>query len=588
MKLFPLPLVAATITTINVDPTTDKLTDVLKSISDGAETIINLLPGTHIIDEPLPLVSGLTLTGSTATSSSSVISGGESVTLTKCPGSDFPNLYCSKISNLAANPRHLYVNGRRAGRGWIEDATPFSSPVSVDNEKYVVEAAAIESWDLDNVNNIEFVYTRQGSPWTESRCTVASVNLNGGGDGNVEVIMANPCFTVLQRKPCGQETSTPAFIENTGASALSAGDWFFNEHDATIMYYPLEDEKELTISGVMPVLDYLVNALNLVDVSFSNLSFEHATYRRVNSDLGYVEQQSGGLDDENSNCDDTGTWYAMPSNVRFEQSSNIMFANCVFQRLGAGGLEFTNGTNSSGVTGSLFTDISGAAVQIGGYQDNEETDSSKWTKKISVTNNIIRNVATELHGNAGISAGYVSQLTVERNTISDLTYSGISIGWGWSRANFTYAGKNVMKRNKIHDYKMQKPIPSAALGDGGGIYFLGPQMDSVCEENWLYNMNEAGGGGAIYPDEGSAHWRFKNNVVGNATFCIDDCEWLHLWVPSIFNITVDSTWVDTDTFEDNGTNTSVTRTVNIVKENGGVWPEEAQAIMDAAGADWSM
>jgi len=139
----------------------------------------------------------------------------------------------------------------------------------------------------------------------------------------------------------------------------------------------------------MPVLDYLVNALNLVDVSFSNLSFEHATYRRVNSDLGYVEQQSGGLDDENSNCDDTGTWYAMPSNVRFEQSSNIMFANCVFQRLGAGGLEFMNGTNSSGVTGSLFTDISGAAVQIGGYQDNEETDSSKWTKKISVTNNII-------------------------------------------------------------------------------------------------------------------------------------------------------------------------------------------------------
>jgi len=41
-------------------------------------------------------------------------------------------------------------------------------------------------------------------------------------------------------------------------------------------------------------------------------------------------------------------------------------------------------------------------------------------------------------------------------------YSGVSIGWGWSREKETYAANNTVSFNAIHDYKLQ--LPHASLG----------------------------------------------------------------------------------------------------------------------------
>jgi len=166
--------------------------------------------------------------------------------------------------------------------------------------------------------------------------------------------------------------------------------------------------------------------------------------------------------------------------------------------LGAGGLEFNNQTSNSGVRNSLFTDISGAAIQVGNYQDVLETNEDLHMHHIDIVNNEIINVATELHANAGISAGYTRQMTIESNTLKDLTYSGISVGWGWSRENITYAADNVVRKNKVFNYKLQGDFPLSRLGDGGGIYFLGPQMNGLCEENYLKDLGRSGGGGMLY------------------------------------------------------------------------------------------
>ena len=42
-------------------------------------------------------------------------------------------------------------------------------------------------------------------------------------------------------------------------------------------------------------------------------------------------------------------------------------------------------------------------------------------------------------------------------------YSGVSIGWGWSREKDTYAANNTVSFNAIHDYKLQ--LPHASLGE---------------------------------------------------------------------------------------------------------------------------
>jgi hypothetical protein len=49
------------------------------------------------------------------------------------------------------------------------------------------------------------------------------------------------------------------------------------------------------------------------------------------------------------------------------------------------------------------------------------------------------------------------------------------------------------------------------LVDGGSIYVLGPQPNSVMASNFISNQRQLYG--ALYTDEGSAYWYMTNNVV---------------------------------------------------------------------------
>ena len=144
------------------------------------------------------------------------------------------------------------------------------------------------------------------------------------------------CFAIVVNKGCGQGTTTPSHVENVGTSSLVPGSFFFDEAEGIVFYKSFgEDEtarlENGTVEVIMPLLEYLINADGMSDLTFENLSFEHATYSKPNSDEGYVEMQSGALCTYNCTCDDK-MWFAMPSNVRFEHSHNINFDSCIFAR----------------------------------------------------------------------------------------------------------------------------------------------------------------------------------------------------------------------------------------------------------------
>ena len=105
----------------------------------------------------------------------------------------------------------------------------------------------------------------------------------------------------------------------------------------------------------------------------------------------------------------------------------------------------------------------------------------------------------------------------------------------------TNAGNNTISHNRAHDYKQ-------TLNDGGGIYMLGPQNNSLIFENWLYDQGTPSSG-ALYPDEGSAYSTFRRNVVTN----IGSSQWLHLWNPSIHNVQVIGNFADTSVVDNQGT-----------------------------------
>lgn len=132
----------------------------------------------------------------------------------------------------------------------------------------------------------------------------------------------------------------------------------------------------------------------------------------------------------------------------------------------------------------------------------------------TISNNYITRVGKLHSGAPAITAYYTERLTVSNNEISDIPYSGISLGWGFAVANST-AKDNVVSNNYIHDYMQM-------CNDGGGIYVLGKNPGTTINGN--YFKNGLNGYGALYFDTGSVGYSANNNVADNtnsAVFQID-------------------------------------------------------------------
>ncbi len=166
-----------------------------------------------------------------------------------------------------------------------------------------------------------------------------------------------------------------------------------------------------------------------------------------------------------------------------------------------------------------------------------------------------------------LSCSYLVNTTFSHNDIFDTSYSGISLGWGWSRV-VSYAAQNRVLYNRIHD-------TMKLLVDGGSIYTLGPQPGSEVAYNYCFDQRNLYG--TLYHDEGSAYFWTHDNVVQNVP------EWLHIWISSIHNITVERCFYDQTYQQNAGTNITLSLNQYVNTTAGEGWPLPAVAIMERAG-----
>ena len=132
----------------------------------------------------------------------------------------------------------------------------------------------------------------------------------------------------------------------------------------------------------------------------------------------------------------------------------------------------------------------------------------------STSHNIIRNClitqAGRLHPAAiGVWVGHSPHNVIEHNEISDLYYTGISLGWSWG---YDPAGAhhNTIAHNHVHT------IGQGVLSDMGGIYTLGLSEGTSIRHNLFHDILSFDyGGWGIYFDEGTTHMTAENNVVYN-------------------------------------------------------------------------
>ena len=453
-----------------------------------------------------------------------LISGGRRISDWELYDSD-AGIYRARAPKGLAT-RQLYVDGRRAVRAQSE----------LDPAGFTKTADGYRSTELDlsqaeNPGDMEVLSNWR---WKSFRCPVASIS-------GEQITMQQPCWhnANVFIGPAGM--GLPTRIVNALELLDEPGEWYLDRSSGWIYYAPMAGEDleqaDVEAAGTQILIDGRGTLESPVhDLRFKGLDFAYATWMGVSGPEGYADDQTGfrvtGPNQPQTfeHAEDTTR---TPGNLRFGYAHDITFRDNSFEHMGAVALDFDTGSRDNVISGNRFDDISAAAIQVGGVDivDHHPTEPGQITRGNRISDNRITRAAQEFYDAAGIFVGYTTRTSINHNTLSDLPYSGIAIGWGWGMTDpgqfpgctgcpfqhwRVYDTPTTSRNNRIVGNKISNYLQ--VLYDGGGIYSLGQQGTSlesgeVIARNVVFGKAPAHGGNAIYTDGGSRYITSRNNAM---------------------------------------------------------------------------
>lgn len=430
--------------------------------------------------------------------------------------------------------RQLWINGKKAVRARnVSDFEQMDRIRSNDkmNEILWIPASAVKG--LTKSENLELVIHQM---WAIANLRVKSITVQGDSAG---VRFHNPEARIQFEHPWPQpmvkEGFNSAFYFTNAIELLDEpGEWYHDTKTDKIYYMPRQGEDMPVAEAIVPVLESLIEVTGtpdrpVVHICFKNIRFNYTTWVRP-SLMGHVPLQAGmylldayklrppGVPGNfNKGIENQGWVGRPPAAVMVQSAQNIEFDQCRFEHLGSCGIDFIDRVQKSRINGSLFRDIAGNGIQIGRFSEigmethlpYDPVDQREICSHISVSNNYITDVTNEDWGCVGILAGFVQDINIEHNEINEVAYTGISLGWGWTKT-VNCMRNNMVHANYIHHYGKH-------MYDVAGIYTLSVQSKSFITENVVEDIykpsyvHDPNHWFYLYTDEGSSFITVKDN-----------------------------------------------------------------------------
>jgi hypothetical protein len=432
------------------------------------------------------------------------------------------------------NFRQLWVNGKKITR---------ARNVAIDSMKRILSWNKVDQtcWipkpktgDLSYEDGIEMVIHQW---WAIANLRIKGYTVKGD---SVKLTFHQPESRIQSEHPwpapwISKKTGNSAFFLTNAIQFLDQpGEWYLDLKNRKLYYWPQVNENMGSAEVIAPALETLLRIKGTIDrpvsyVFVKGLSFQHSTWLRP-SKQGHVPLQAGMylLDayklkvpgtPEKKGLENQG-WIGRPASaVEVTYANHTGFELCSFMHLASTGLDYTKGTHDNEIKGNLFKDIGGTGIQVGHYSDEafethlpyNPTDLREVCTNEHIASNLVTDVTNEDWGCLGISAGYVKGITIEHNEVNNVSYSGISVGWGWTKAANVMSNNRIIY-NKIHHYAQH-------MYDVAAIYTLSSQPGSVIEDNYVDSIYKAPYAHDpehwfyLYTDEGSSYFNVKNNWV---------------------------------------------------------------------------
>ena len=469
-----------------------------------------------------------------------ILSGGISINGWKKQG----KVWVADVPAFNGRPldfRQLWVNGKKAVRARdVEDFEKMNRICSVDEKNEILYVPAVSIRRLiDNKGNLKAKYAEMvlHQMWCVANLRIRSVEVQGD---SAAIRFHQPESRIQFEHPWPRPMVTTDghnsafYLTNARELQDVPGEWYHDIDARKVYYYPREGEKMQEAEVIVPAVETLVRVEGTLDrpvchIRFEKITFSYTTWMRP-SEKGHVPLQAGmyltdGYRIEpkmqrnylNHPLDNQG-WLGRPAAaVRVVAARQIDFERCRFEHLGSTGLDYEEAVQGGVVRGCLFRDIAGNGLLVGSFSPAahethlpyDPADRREVCTQQHINNCYFTEIGNEDWGCLAIAAGYVGDINIEHNEISEVPYSGISLGWGWTQT------VNCMRNNRVHANLIHHYAKH--MYDVAGIYTLGSQPKSYVTENCVHSIYKPGyvhdpnHWFYLYTDEGSSFITVRDN-----------------------------------------------------------------------------
>lgn len=452
------------------------------------------------------------------------------------------------------NCESLFINGAKAQRA--------KSDFAVEVLSITENVVKVKRESLGQITDLTGADLFWNCEWVENITPVLS---SYADDDYVYITIPEECLLV------GNGTTQTAlsaekrfYIENLKCLLDGSGEYYFDDAEKKIYYYPYSDEDIENAEVFVPKTEGLISiegidSQNKVkNIAFENITFEHGAWSMPQ--FGFIGNQADRFYDAD------GTENSVKSQFCVKNCDGLKIKNCVFANLESSAIGLIDGVSNAIISGNVIRDISGGGITIGTTEHDAEADGIAICKNIEISDNVIRRTSQKYMSCPAITVFYESGISVSHNDIKDIPYSGISVGWGWGYRNPEGMGNIDISYNRM-DSIMH------SLHDGSFVYTLGELKNTAIHDNYLTNCKYINSG--IYNDSGSSFISVYRNVILNR----EGSRWWYLGR----NLTKDNTayenYVSHDIVSLTGENNAYYGTT-VLKES---YPEGANEIVLKSG-----
>ena len=469
-----------------------------------------------------------------------ILSGGISINGWKKQG----KVWVADVPAFNGRPldfRQLWVNGKKAVRARdVEDFEKMNRICSVDEKNEILYVPAVSICRLiDNKGNLKAKYAEMvlHQMWCVANLRIRSVEVQGD---SAAIRFHQPESRIQFEHPWPRPMVTTNghnsafYLTNARELQDVPGEWYHDIDARKVYYYPREGEKMQEAEVIVPAVETLVRVEGTLDrpvchIRFEKITFSYTTWMRP-SEKGHVPLQAGMYLTDGYRIDpkmqrnylnhplDNQGWLGRPAAaVRVVAARQIDFERCRFEHLGSTGLDYEEAVQGGVVRGCLFRDIAGYGLLVGSFSPAahethlpyDPADRREVCTQQQINNCYFTEIGNEDWGCLAIAAGYVGDVNIEHNEISEVPYSGISLGWGWTQT------VNCMRNNRVHANLIHHYAKH--MYDVAGIYTLGSQPKSYVTENCVHSIYKPGyvhdpnHWFYLYTDEGSSFITVRDN-----------------------------------------------------------------------------